>query len=226
MAKRFLHTRELVKYLAPLYMRGRLLDLGAGRSKYKSLLPTAVTEYVACDNFDAPHIHVKSDAHALPFPDASFDTVLCTMVFEHVPRPWIVAAEIERVLRPGGIAIVTAPFMFPYHRDPEDFFRYTKPGMQSLFPRLKTLAVEGYGSWAAVVESSWRIAFCSPYEKRHGIIRRWIYQAVRFVFETLDRWTPPVACIYCNVYYLGCKEDGGGVLRSADAGMIKNTAVA
>ena len=56
----------------------------------------------------------------IPEPDASFDAVLCTEVLEHVPDPIRALDEMARLLRPGGIFIITAPFwslthFAPYH---------------------------------------------------------------------------------------------------------------
>lgn len=49
------------------------------------------------------------DATKLPFPDGAFDLVLAMDVLEHVERDDLAAAEIRRVLTPGGSAIVTVP---------------------------------------------------------------------------------------------------------------------
>jgi len=46
---------------------------------------------------------VAADAQALPFPDESFDSVVCALVFCSIPRPEVAAHEIRRVLRPGGV---------------------------------------------------------------------------------------------------------------------------
>lgn len=49
----------------------------------------------------------QADAQALPFPDASFDAVLCGYGLMHVPDPEVVLQEMRRVLRPGGRAAVS-----------------------------------------------------------------------------------------------------------------------
>jgi ubiquinone/menaquinone biosynthesis C-methylase UbiE len=55
------------------------------------------------------HTIVEGDVEALPFADASFGTVLCTEVLEHLPRPDAALAEIRRVLRPGGVLVGSVP---------------------------------------------------------------------------------------------------------------------
>ncbi|SDH59675.1 Methyltransferase domain-containing protein [Actinokineospora alba] len=49
---------------------------------------------------------VDGDAYALPFGDNTFDAVRCERVFQHLAEPERAAAEIARVLRPGGRAVV------------------------------------------------------------------------------------------------------------------------
>ncbi|MDA0376352.1 MAG: class I SAM-dependent methyltransferase [bacterium] len=98
-----LYTREILEEIAPFYLKGRLLDVGAGSSKYKDIFTPHIAEYVACDSFEAPHIDRVVDAHNLSYKDGEFDTVICTMVLEHVQKPWVVASELQRVLRSGGV---------------------------------------------------------------------------------------------------------------------------
>ena len=49
-----------------------------------------------------------ADALNLPFDDSSFDVVICSHVYEHVPDPVQMFEEIHRVLRPGGICYFSA----------------------------------------------------------------------------------------------------------------------
>ena len=48
----------------------------------------------------------EADAQALPFPDASFDSVVCTFSLCNIPSPYVAVAEMKRVLRPGGRVVL------------------------------------------------------------------------------------------------------------------------
>jgi SAM-dependent methyltransferase len=72
------------------------------------------------ESWDTSRIDLVSDITAIPTPDASFDAVLCSEVLEHVPEPTHALDEFARLLKPGGVMILTAPFasnvhMAPYH---------------------------------------------------------------------------------------------------------------
>jgi len=56
---------------------------------------------------------VNGDALALPFADGVFDRVIAAEVLEHIPDHGVAAAELGRVLRPGGTMAVTVPRWFP-----------------------------------------------------------------------------------------------------------------
>lgn len=68
------------------------------------------------------------DALSLPFPDASFDKIVCSEVLEHIPDYRQAVNEIERVLKPGGTLAISVPRWFPeqicwalsddYHNEP------------------------------------------------------------------------------------------------------------
>ena len=72
-------------------------------------------------------------------PDESFDFVFSADVFEHLEKPWITAAEISRILKPGGVTVHSTLFSWRYHPQPVDFWRFSAEGLKSLFPDLDCL---------------------------------------------------------------------------------------
>lgn len=66
------------------------------------------SDYVTGD-LDAALASERIDVTAIPYPDASFDLVICSHVLEHVPDDRAGIAEIARVVRPDGLALVIVP---------------------------------------------------------------------------------------------------------------------
>lgn len=74
---------------------------------------------------------VQGDAQNLPFPDASFDHVVCSEVLEHLPDDAAAVREIARVLKPGGTAVFTVPDAdFPFTWDPPNWLLKRMGGFQ------------------------------------------------------------------------------------------------
>jgi SAM-dependent methyltransferase len=80
------------------------------------------------------------DAHALPFPDESFNLVVSKDTLEHFLDPWTAVTEVYRVLRPGGRFVIWVPFLHPYHGD--DFYRYTHLGLRRLLSAFEDVAID------------------------------------------------------------------------------------
>jgi SAM-dependent methyltransferase len=69
--------------------------------------------------------------------DNEFDLLILDQVLEHLPDPERAMGEIHRVLKPGGVAIVTTPFLIPVHRGTDfgDYYRWTPQGMAIMLKR-------------------------------------------------------------------------------------------
>lgn len=128
--------RELKPLLAEL--RGEVLDVGCGRMPYRGLVPA--TRYVGVD-VDTPVARALAaadvfyDGSTLPFGAATFDGVICSQVLEHVFTPEEFLRELARVLRPGGRLVLTVPFVWDEHEQPQDFARYSSFGLRALLER-------------------------------------------------------------------------------------------
>jgi len=72
------------------------------------------------------------DIQKMPYDDNSFDYVMADQVLEHVRKPWVGVEEVRRVLRPGGIAVLTSALIFYMHGVPQDYWRFTPDGLKVL----------------------------------------------------------------------------------------------
>lgn len=130
--------RELIR-LGEQYLSGRLIDIGCGAKPYAAIVERWVSEHVGVDHLDTmhgqQHIDLIGTAYAIPAPDGSFDSAICTAVLEHLEEPERALRECFRVLKPNGTAIYTVPFIWHLHEEPRDFFRFSKYGLQYLFQK-------------------------------------------------------------------------------------------
>jgi SAM-dependent methyltransferase len=147
------------RFLAPRLaaLKGALLDVGCGEMPFRALLGAGVKytgiDVPAADAFGMsahPDI-VAFDGRVIPFPDASFDHILCTEVLEHVEDPAGLVAEMRRVLRPGGTLLATVPFSARVHHAPYDFHRFTRFRLATQFKDFTDVVVEERGDDLGVI---------------------------------------------------------------------------
>ena len=132
-------TREhLGAFIATHASHMRTLDIGCANSPYASLFPNRVGFDVHAEK----GVDIIGDAHTLPFQDEEFEQILCTEVLEHLHTPQQALDEMRRVLKKDGTLILTTRFMFPLHDTPDDYFRYTKYGLQYLLRDWKILTLQ------------------------------------------------------------------------------------
>ena len=115
----------------------KILVIGCGRARAAIEAAFSQTKFRFCHtdidvNSDGD---VICDAHDLPFESESFDGVITTAVMEHVLSPDTVAAEIVRVLTPGGFVYSEVPFLQAVHEGAYDFTRFSLSGHRRLFER-------------------------------------------------------------------------------------------
>ena len=130
---------SLFKPLLPVfrkYVKGALLDAGAGRLSYRFILEDYCDSYRSVDiDTRSGEVDTLGDIQKLPLKEETFDSVFCTQVLEHVPEPQEAVYEVFRVLKKGGYAIFTVPHLAYLHNEPHDYYRYTKHGLKHMLEK-------------------------------------------------------------------------------------------
>ena len=123
----------------PRFVRGWLIDIGCGEKPLKEMLSNYVVSHVGIDTQETLHDKSKIDVFAtadkLPMREESFDSAICFAVLEHLKEPARAVAETYRVLKTGGHAIYTVPFIWHLHEEPHDYYRFSKYGLRYLFEK-------------------------------------------------------------------------------------------
>jgi ubiquinone/menaquinone biosynthesis C-methylase UbiE len=140
-------------------------------------------QYVGFDYYPGSNVDVVGDAHKLSSyfeKDAKFDIIYTSACFEHFAMPWIVAIEIAKLLKVGGLLFVETHFSFSSHERPWNFFQFSDMGLRALFPR--ALGFE-----------------CIDSGMSNPIIGRFSSLAADYLKNT------PVKNLYCHSEYFGKK---------------------
>ena len=112
-------TAAMVNDLWGVRARGTLIDVGGGPGYFATAFTDAGWRYIGVEpdpqemhaaghsRSGGPGSFVRASGLALPFADHSVDLCLSSNVAEHVARPWQLGAEMLRVTRPGGLAVMS-----------------------------------------------------------------------------------------------------------------------
>jgi SAM-dependent methyltransferase len=113
-----------------------IVDVGCGTRPYEPLFRQYAKSYVGVDVQAGPTVDLVAPAESLPFEDASFDCAVCTQVLEHSEDPHRVCTELNRVLRPAGVAFISTHGVARYHAatgsEADDYWRWTHAGLERL----------------------------------------------------------------------------------------------
>lgn len=139
--------REAIKIISTKLQRCKVIvEVGSKQEEgqldiadFRPFFPNS--KYVGLDMRPGAGVDMVTNANNLPFKDNSVDLVLCLETFEHADKPWLLAEEIQRVVKKTGTVIVSSQQNFPIHKHPSDYFRYTPYGLSILFEKLKSKLV-------------------------------------------------------------------------------------
>lgn len=160
------------------WMRGKVLDVGAGSMPYVRMFPRL--DWTGVD--ERPVADVQADYHDLPFDDDDFDTVICIDALQFAADPEKAVREMVRVLKQQGALLLLVP-----DTDADDegaYWGFRKAGVARLLDdaNLEILTVEAVdSSWGGPISGYLRDFFeKDSYSKpEHDELKGWASQMDR-----------------------------------------------
>lgn len=156
-----------------------ILHIGAGGS------PERFPNCVEFEHKIFRHTDVVGDAHHLPFRDGVFDRVFALNVFEHLREPKTAAAEILRVLKPGGTVAIHTAFLQALHEEPRHYYNATEFGVREWFSKFDIAAVNVTGNFGPGVMLAFLMVNVSETVQRGGATAE---EQLRLRATTLGEW--------------------------------------
>lgn len=158
---------------AAQYASGRLVDIGCGTKPYKTLFAPHITSYFGIDFENTSDLHYGSSTQADLYVDCTdtkleaetFDTLLSTQVIEHIYDTHAFIVECNRLLKKGGTAIFTIPFVWENHAEPFDYYRFTKYSIDKLFKQhgFEIIEIKPLGgAYATLIQTKIITIYCRP----------------------------------------------------------------
>lgn len=208
------YTRKrLASFTAKYATSERTLDIGsAGAGEHLDHFPNTET----LDLQKTAGVDFEGDVHDLrDFGDNEYASITCFEVLEHLHSPHLAISELFRVLKPGGVLLVSTRFIFPVHAEPNDYYRFTEHGLRHLFSDFEIIELvpesTTLGALGVMFERIGRQTTTLGFRPLSLV---WFFAsrlliAISFVlsseYDSVAR-SQPVAQIASSGYYMACRN--------------------
>jgi len=98
--------------------------------------------FIGCDVQQGPGVDMLDDLERSRFGPGEVGAVVCLEALDHVKRPWLAVQEVHRILKPGGLFLISVPFRMPTDSYPGDYWRMTAKALEVLLKDAGFVEVE------------------------------------------------------------------------------------
>lgn len=122
-----------------------VLDVGGRIQPYRPLFQGRLRNYVAIDLARSSTVDIIGSGDEIPIKSEAFEVVLCSQVLEYVADPRRLIAEVHRVLKPGGVLLLSVPAIFPIDSE-KDAWRFLPQSLRLLLSPFEKVEIVPEGS--------------------------------------------------------------------------------
>ena len=131
-------------------IQGPIIEMGAfrvpGQETLADLRPLFPgKQYIGCDQQPGPGVDRIENIEDINIADNTAGTILCIDTLEHVKNTFKACKEMFRILKYGGLIIISSVFLFPIHNWPNDYWRFTPAAFELLLEDFKDVQTEWDG---------------------------------------------------------------------------------
>ena len=158
--------------------------------------------YTGLDMRPGPGVDCVADAEHPPQATGSVGTVIAMNTFEHVRRFWDGFAEVQRVLRPDGVFVLSCPFHFRIHNFPHDYWRFSPAALAAMLEGYPSKIVGWHGArqrpanvWAVAFGPARPAITPEQFARHRTLIQTYAYQPEDSLTR---RWRYRLASLFCG----------------------------
>jgi len=175
------------------HVRGKVLDAGCGEMPYKDIIKSKAQVYETLDMEPrAPGVTYVGSLQQMPMVASNdYDAVFCAEVLEHVPDPLKAVGEVSRVLKKGGVFLLSVPHLSRLHEIPHDYYRYTPYGIRYM------LEQNGFDIVALYPTGTLLTFFGHQYSLLINCLF-WNVPGLKWVVKAVNFWCCVLPCFYLD----------------------------
>jgi SAM-dependent methyltransferase len=184
------------------YISGKVIDLGCGEMPFREDILKKTSHYDTLDIEERTGgVTFIGDVQKLDFIEANlYDGALILEVLEHVPHPQTAIREIHRILKTGGMLILSVPHLSWLHEEPHDYFRFTSYGLKVLLEEtgFEIMELQTAGGLFSFLGHQISFMLLCPI---------WHIRLLRWTVYYLNKWLCVYPCFYFDRYVFGGRRN-------------------